>query len=156
MGMSSSANIIFGFCLGAAEEIEGPWHDGRIDDWYLKIRGFAPEFEIYDARGNYLPGIEDNRQKIDEWYRLRREWIEANPEFFDLYYAGHCDYSSYYFGLKKPSYSGSSYDDTEIDPSTLVVSEEDREALIAFAKEHFSALEGNWDQPKWYLITHWG
>lgn len=80
MGMDAKCDIAYGFVV---EEGELPWrckeYDYDIDDWWRETQGYKPPFQLFDDEGNWLPGMEAEKAKQDEYYAHRHNWDDANP-----------------------------------------------------------------------------
>lgn len=98
MGVSTDGQLCFGVMFD--EGFEFPWgwdgdgeFDGDIEEWWRSVNGYVCPMESpWDEDGNRNPGYSDNDPRIDEYFRVRREWLEANPIPVDLvnYCSGDC------------------------------------------------------------------
>ncbi len=77
MGVSTNGQICFGLLY--EEGFEFPWNeDGQeLEDWWRDVCEYKPSKEVYDSKGDHLPGI--GKADIDAYYAERRAWDEAHP-----------------------------------------------------------------------------
>ena len=152
MGTSTDAIICFG--VSFEEDTEFPWDDNKwsdIDEWWLyEVCGYKDPFEMWDETGNYIDGIEPPEEKQNEYYDTRRAFKEKHPLLIELVPHCHCDNPMYIVAAKGTVLTASRGYPQEVTPEILTVSNETREALINFCKEH--GLEG---EPKWWLASDW-
>lgn len=85
MGVSTDGQLCFGVMFD--EGFEFPWgydgdgeFEGDIEEWWKSVKGFAHPMESpWDEAGNRKPGYRDDDPRIDEYFRVKRKWLEENP-----------------------------------------------------------------------------
>lgn len=159
MGMTSRAKLIYGVDLGDENDgVELPWNaefiEDDIDAWWRSIKGYKPPFEMFDAAGSWLPGMESQKDKQREYYNHRYAWEAENPCPVELEWLGHPDYAAKVLTVKGSNTFESEWSEaTEI--NLLVLSETSRmeATLQAFCAEYgITPLKG----PCWILGAYYG
>ncbi len=154
MGVSTDEQIAYGVAFD--EGTEFPWDtgtfDGDIENWWREIKGYKPPFKLYDDNG-YIGEKRPPEKKITEYYNHRSSWDKANPIPVQLVNTCSCDYPMYMLAVRGTVKEASRGCPKRFEPTELVVEQENREALIAFMKEH--SIEGG-SEPGWYLSSYWG
>lgn len=154
MGTSTDGQICFG--IEFEEGFEFPWDElGDIDDWWTReVQGFRHSFEIYDDNGEYLNGARPEQDVIDRYYEEQRKFKEENPKL-PVELVNYCSGSvpMYILAVPRTSLSCRRGYPIEFDPSALMVTEDEKEALLQFCKDH--GLEHD-AEPKWLLSSYRG
>lgn len=94
MGVSARAILFHGVIF--PEGYEFPWDETNDPDvrywWLYNVVGYKDPFEVYNDRGEYLPGIERNH--VDAFYDAQRAALKENPFPFQFGHAGAdgCEY----------------------------------------------------------------
>lgn len=150
MGMSTDATISYGVMLD--EDYEFPWADfDDIDNWWASIRGYKPPFELFDADGNYLNGVEPSDGKVSEYFAHRREWETLNPLPVDLVNYCSGDYEMYILAVPGSTTTASRGYPKDVTDADLSMIPEGTETLRQFCEEF-----GFPSEFKWWLSSYWG
>lgn len=156
MGQSTNGQICYGIAF--EEGFEFPWEgeDGEADiqDWWTyHVNGFKHEFELYDEAGNHLPGkIPPSAEDLEKYYGPKRAFEKANPLPVKLvnYCSGDC--SMYILAVPGSFKMARRGYPEEFNPADLVVTEEQKAALLKFCADHSIEMP---EEPKWYLSSLW-
>jgi len=151
MGQSTNGQICYGIMF--EEDTEFPWDDVGEEDWWLNVKGFRHSFQLFDASGNYLNGVEPTEEQSDIYWGERSKFLEDNPLPVSLvnYCSGECpmwiiavpDTVRYnYRGYPKA-----------FNPSDLTVADQSVAALLDFCKQYDIPIDS---EPAWYLSSYWG
>jgi hypothetical protein len=152
MGVSTDGQICFGIAF--EEGFEFPWGDDDEGNWWTdQVNGYKPPFSLYDDKGNFLGGKRPPQDQMDRYYDHLREFEAAHP--MPVKVVNYCSYDCPMYILAVPSsfMKNSRGFPKDFDPSKLVVSDQEREELLAFCRDHGIEFEG---EPKWYLSSLWG
>ena len=158
MGVSTDGQICYGIAFD--EETEFPWGEDEIEDWWIeKVHGFKPSRQLYDDEGQYIGGVRPPDDVMDAHFAELRAFREAHPLPVKL--VNHCsyDYPMYILAVPGTHKMARRGFPEAIDPASLSVTQEQREALLAFCREHgIGTLNGIevLDEPKWWLSSMWG
>jgi hypothetical protein len=165
MGVSTDGQLCYG--IPFPERFRFPWNDDNDeysqdqDEWWRKINGYKPPFEIYNKDGEYLNGNKPPEDVIDKYYEHRREWEKANPFPVEIvnYCSGECP--MYMVAVKESLKKNSRGYPEVIDTSKLEVTEDQHYILLDFIKKYLKdAIDENDEEiplePKWYLSSYWG
>lgn len=154
MGISTEGIIAYGIIC--EEGYEFPWVldeecDGDIDEWWRKVNGFTPLYNLYDEEGNYAKGFYDGDPRVKEHFLHMREWEVNNP--MPVQMENYCSGGCSYFALIVPGsvikcYRGHA---TRFDPSGLTVSEEGKQDLEDFVEQWGIEFESG---PGWFLMCY--
>ncbi len=159
MGTSTDGQIDYG--IPFEEGYEFPWesekHAGDWEGWWVRgICGYKPKFKIYDESGEYLDGTRPSDYIINEYHDQESEFSLHNP--MPVTFINYCSDSvpMWMVSLPNKGLRNSRGYLTEFDPTLLVVTDEERQVLIDFCKEHCAG--GEFDEmpeldPKWYLTS---
>jgi hypothetical protein len=156
MGVSTNGQICYGILFD--EGFEFPWDDdkyeGDFSDWWVhEACGYKNPFEIYDENGNFLGGEEPARERIVEYYKAKREFQEKHSCPIEIVNYCSGEYPMYILALRKSCLSCSRGYPDGFEPTSLVASDEDKERLLEFCREH--GIEHD-DEPGWWLSSYWG
>jgi len=155
MGVSTNAQLCFGVSL--EEETELPWNNDRYDydcdKWWRNINGFKYSVEDpFDDDGNWRTDISDTiREELyDIRYTEEKVWDAAHPLPVEIVW--HCsgDYQMYIIAARGTLVVARRGYPESIDPASLTVSDEDRDALIGFCEQF--GFDG---EPGWWLSSMW-
>ena len=158
MSQSTDGHICFGILL---EEGAGPfpWDEddeygyGDIEEWWRKINGYKPPFEIWEEHvAEYLPGV--TLEMKDEYYNHRRDWKKVNPVPVELVNYCSCDYPMYIIALSETCKNANRGYPEAFEPNDLVVSAERAMELINFCKKY--GIDMGEEYPRWWLSSYWG
>lgn len=145
-------------CYGVKfeEDYEFPWaaQDGDIEDWWRVINGYKPPFELFNADGNYIDGIEPSKARLREYFDARSLW-DAEHDKLPVAEVNYCsgEYPMYILAVPSTCNSARRGYPEKFDPATLVVSEEAQAALLAFCEKYGLTYEAG---PAWWLSSYWG
>jgi len=152
MGTSTNGHLCYGVAF--EEDFEFPWVDGEIEDWWTyTVHGFKHSFEIFDGDGNYLNGRKPPEDEVSRYFEERRAFDAAHrlPVALVNYCSG--DYPMYALAAPSTVRTATRGSPTVIDPASLVVADDERDALLRFLAEHdIEAPEA----PAWLLTSYWG
>lgn len=157
MSTSTDGEISYGVLF--EEGTEFPWDaeqfEGDIDNWWVEgVHGFKHSFEMFDERGNWLPGFEKDKAARDRYYGEKREFEKALPKLpVELVNVCHADYPQYVLALRGTVKTANRGYPVKFNPAELVVTEEQRAALLDFCAKYGLAPE---EEPAWYLSSYWG
>lgn len=155
MGVSTDGHISYGIPFEEGQDF--PWGEYEFEQWWYQRLGFKYSFECYDEKGDYLPGMthEDARRRYDEYDAFKK--IHGKPPFDVINY---CSDSCpmYMIVLRRTYVCAKRGYPSQLDPSIMQVSPEERQTLIDFCRENipqseypkFPPLE-----PQWYLSSYW-
>lgn len=152
MGVSTNGEINYGIVFEAYFAF--PWedHDG-IEEWWQEVRGYKRPFELFTPEGNYIDGKEPPREKVDEYFDHEREWNKANPLPVEEINYCSAECPMYMLAVPGAGLTANRGYPCEFNPASLVVTDEQRDALLDFCKEH--GIEHD-KPPKWYLTSYCG
>lgn len=153
MSVSTDGQICFGVLLEEGAEL--PWndesYDGDIENWWLAINGFKSSVEIYDEKGEYIGGKRPDDATITKYFDEKHDFLKKHPVLELVNYCSG-DYPMYILAVPRTVLSASRGYPHEFNPSLLYVTDNERNSLVAFCKEH--GLEVG--EPRWYLSSYWG
>lgn len=153
MTVSTDGQICYGILLG--DDMELPWDDfdDTINDWWIEVvHAYKPSFEVYDDKGEHLPGV--GKEQIDAYWNERSAFKEAHPLPFQVVNACSGDYPTWILAVDFTCLSANRGYPQSFDPATLVVTDGMRTMLLDFCKTH--GIEIGNEQPKWWLSSYWG
>jgi hypothetical protein len=155
MTTSTNGQICYGIVFDEGHEF--PWdaeHEGDIDDWWLYgVHKFKHSFELYDEAGDNLNGVEPSREEVSRYFDESRAFTADHPLPVALvdYCSNEC--SMYILAVPRTiMFARRGYPAT-FEPSALTVTDEEREALLAFCADHFIEVPAD---PQWLLSSYWG
>jgi hypothetical protein len=121
--------------------------------WREAVLGYEPPFELYDAEGNYLNGVEPSRDRVNEWHDHRRKFDELHSKL-PVKIVNYCsgDHPMYILAVPDRGFSARRGYPEQV-PGVLTVSESEERALLDFCKEHDIEFT---DGPAWFLSSYWG
>ena len=161
MTTHTNGQICYGVIISTEDdegEIVFPWdkyEDGYgIEDWWIyDVLGFKHSFEIYDASGDYIDGVEPPNEKITQWYNERREFEKIAPPL-PVTLVNYCsnDYPLYILAIPDTAKVACRGFPEVFNPEGLRVGPE-RQSLLDFCHEHGIKYQG---EPQWYLSSYWG
>lgn len=154
VGVSTDGEICYG--IKYEEGYEFPWYevDLDIEDWWIyEVHGFKHSVEIYDEHGEYINGTIPPVEQIHAYFNERDNFKKEHPLPVEL--VNYCseEYPEYILAVPSSLKTASRGYPVEINPSGLVVSEEEKAALVAFCNQY---APGGEDGPKWWLSSYWG
>lgn len=155
MSVSTDGIIFYGWLFDEGHEF--PWEDYTEEDWWRRVSGGPHDQQLYDKRGERLPGVTE--EMVSDYFKQRRAWDQANPPPFAV--VNYCSGDSPIFaiavsGTVKTAARG--YPE-KFDPGELAaVGDQEAtvravEAVRKLCAEHDLELKG---QPEWYLASYWG
>lgn len=128
----------------AVRDEEGDEVYGDIDAWWEKVHQYQNPFEGWYKRGEGQEGYRRYQQYRDEWYA-------QHPLHYSIEHDGSYDGdSSQYLVLARTSIEGDWSGPTKVNPSSLVVTEQEQLAFQQFLTEYGVKTA---DEPGWYLIA---
>jgi len=152
MGTSTNGQLCYGVAF--EEDFEFPWGDGEIEDWWTyTVHGFKHSFELFDSDGNYLNGRKPPDGDVSRYFDERRAFDAEHrmPVVLVNYCSG--DYPMYAVAVPSSERTATRGSPTAIDPASLVVSDDERAALLAFLADH--RIEAP-RMPAWLLTSYCG
>jgi hypothetical protein len=158
MSTSTDAQICFGICMDEDDEL--PWNaepfNGDMEEWWLGVHDYKPPFDLFDEKGNFLPGVTREDPRIREYFEHRRQWLDQHP--IPVKEVNYCsgDAPMYILAIPSSCLTALRGYPEEFDPSALpaLISDADRQAFDAFCQEYLSDTERN--GTKWWLSSYWG
>lgn len=168
MGVSTNGNICYGIPFKEDQRFpwdEEPYHGDLEKWWYREIAGipYYQEGIFSNETGDYMPGKTqaDADAAYKVWAKKRDAYIaEQGPIWIeDLNYCSG-GVPMIMLALKKTCLVARRGYPELFDPTELVVSDEDRQRLIDFCREHVKPSEDEWPEypelePCWYLSSYW-
>lgn len=151
MGISSDGQISYGIAF--EEETEFPWGEHEIEEWWRELKGYKPSVQLYDSEGQYLNGKQPSNEEIKAYYNEQRAWEAANPLPVQLVLHCSYDYAMHILAVPGTFKSASRGHPEELDPAMFTVSQEQRDGLMAFCREHGIESPG---EPRWWLSSLYG
>ena len=152
MGRSTNGQLCYGVAFDDGHEF--PWGEDEIEDWWTyTVNGFKHSFELWDGDGNVLNGREPTNDEVSRYFEERRAFDAEHMLPVEL--VNYCSGSDPMFAIAVPStvHTALRGIPTVIDPSSLVVTDDERAALLKFFADHgIEAPEG----PAWLLTSYWG
>lgn len=153
MGVSTDGQISYGVVI--EEGYEFPWdvkHEDDLEDWWRRVNGFEDLHDPWTAEGGYADGWSREDPRFKDHYAHRHEWESHNPLPIELINYCSGDVPMYVIAIPdtgKICYRGCP---TVFDPASLVVTDQQRDNLLAFL-EKWSIKHG---EPGWVLTSYWG
>jgi len=88
MSVSTDGIIFYGWLFEEGDEF--PWSAYAEDEWWRKVSGGPHDQQLYDEKGEHLPGV--TQEMVTDYFKRRREWDKANPPPFAVvnYCSGDC------------------------------------------------------------------
>lgn len=154
------SQLIYGkICYGVTfdEETEFPWdadeYDGDLEQWWaFGVQEFRHSFELFTPEGLWIDGVEAPQERQDQY---NREWREFRDRMAlpPVVLVEHCSHESPMFILAAPGTYRWSHRSSPVafEPSNLVVSQAERQALLDFCETYGFEFEG---EPGWYLCSY--
>lgn len=154
--MTTSTDGIICYGIMFEEEYLFPWDtdeeaEGDIEDWWRKQVGWKVTKEVYDSAGERLPGVTEG--EIRAYFEQQRTFDALHP--VPIVTVNYCSGDCEMIILAVPSTVRRCFrgEALAFSPSDLIVSDEQRAALIDFCAKHGIEAAGN---PSWYLASYWG
>lgn len=153
MGVSTNGQLCFGVLF--EEGYEFPWEDDGLEDWWLIESGWTwdGEYPYTEDGKDYAPGFTPDDPRIDAFYTSQSRWKESHPcPVIDVNYQSG-EAPAYLIAIPSTlieAYRG--YPEV-IDPSRLVVTDEDVQTILDFCDRYSLEFEG---EPAWFLSSFWG
>ncbi len=146
MGTSTDGQLCFGIKL---EEEVLPWGDESLEDIWLDA--FDLPESPYNEFGEYKPEYSADDPRADEYYSQRSAILRDNP--LPIKEVDYCSADCPIMILAVPSSCLTCYCGypLQIDPTKLVVTDEEVKALLDFCQRF--GLSG---EPTWWLSSYWG
>lgn len=153
MGVSTDGQLNYGIVFD--EGFEFPWSErDDVEDWWREVNGYEnPNFDPYDGKGGYKPGVTRDDPRVTAYHLHRREWMAAHPIPIELVNYCSGDYPCWMLALPELKWCASRGCPERIDPAALVVTDEQRNSLIEFCKKYGIEHDA---PPAWYLTSYWG
>lgn len=155
MGVSTDGLISYGIFY--EEGYEFPWGDDDIDEWWLyTVCGYKNPFELYNAVGGWLYGVQPPTEKANAYYAAKSEFFKAHPLPVELRNYCSADYPAWALVVPGTTISASRGYPAVFTPSELVVNDEALAKFLQFIRDHKldgAALGG---APQWILFSYWG
>jgi hypothetical protein len=157
MGNSSYGQIHFGIRFD--EGFEFPWNtifdetdeSSQLEYWWFDvIHGYQEPFEIYDERGEYLPGITEAKRK--EHSDHRDAFQEAHPLPVELINYCRDECPMYILALPGTGLQASRGNPVAICRSDFLVNVDQEKILTDFCKNH--GIDCGHETPKWWLSAY--
>jgi hypothetical protein len=154
MSTSTDGQICYGILF--EEDFEFPWSefDDDIEDWWRHINNYEnPNPSPFDEKGYYLPGIKRDSLEITKYFDHSREWDEKNP--IPIKIVNYCSANEpmIILAVKRTVLTANRGYSTSFNPSSLVVSSEEREELLEFCEKYIGKVP---ESPRWWLSSYWG
>jgi hypothetical protein len=143
-------------CYGVAfdEDFEFPWGESEIEGWWTyTVHGFKHSVELYDSDGGLLHGRKPSRDEVQRYFEERHLFDAAHP--LPVALVNYCSDDCPMCAIAVPSTfrkARRGYP-TVIDLASLVVSDDERAALLNFCAAHDIELP---EAPAWLLTSYWG
>jgi len=159
MGNNAEGRICYGIKL--EQDYEFPWaadkHDGDIEDWWIyAVCGYQDPFPLYKEDGNFLDGPRPSEERLNAYYHPKWAFQKSHPVPVSLVNYG----GGYILAVPGSLLSGEWGDPVEFNPAKLVVTADQRQALIDFYQKYCMPTDEYTDvpvlEPKWYLRGYWG
>ena len=150
MGTSTNAILCYGYSF--EEEYSFPWaSEDDIVEWWLKVNGYKPPFQLFDERRNWLNGVEAPDDKVTEYFNARRAFLEKNP--IPIKDVMHCSGANAMWILATPSSVVEAYRGYPemIEPEKLQADIEEKRQLELFC-ERWELIGAG---PAWWLASLW-
>jgi len=135
MGVSTDGQLSFG--IPFEEGYEFPWdsekYEGDCEEWWLyEVCNYKNEVEIYDESGEYLNGVKPSEKDIDDFYKKKHSFKEANPVPVTI--VTHCSdgCQMVIVAVKDKSYSNARGYPQEIKTEYLIVTDIEKQSLIFY------------------------
>lgn len=151
MGTSTNGQLCYGVAF--EEDFEFPWGDDIEDWWVYTVHKFKHSFELFDSAGNYLNGREPSRDENARYWQERRDFEALHPLPVEVVNYCSGDYPMYLLAVPGTVRVARRGFAEPIDPSSLVVSDEDRDRLMGFLNDHGIDVPS---PPGWLLTSYWG
>jgi hypothetical protein len=158
MGVSTNGQLCFGlvfekgFCFPWDVDVDGD-DSGDIEQWWRKVNGYKPPFELYTDDGNgYVGGVKPSEKKINEYYDTQNKWDREHP--MPVMEVNYCsgDCPMYILAVPESFKNNRRGYPEKFDPKDLTVSQEGIDKLLKFCKDYDIEYEG---EPGWYLTSLW-
>ena len=149
MGVSTDAILFYGILLPDDMGDGLPWGDD-IEFWWGKENGFEHSFEIYNESGNYLKGVEPEREIIRAYYKEWFDWQGVNPMPVELIYYCSDEYPMYALAL--PGSKVRAIRGRQKKINDLAVNQDGLDLFVAFCQKYGFPV----DDLAWFLVSWWG
>jgi len=160
MGVSSNGHICYGIVFN--EDYKFPWncdkYEGDIDLWWIyEICSYTDPFELWDETGNYVGGIKPSEDKIDEWYKVRREFEKEHPVPVSLVNYCSGDYPMYILAIPDTYVSCSRGGPVKFSMDKKVYAHE-AQGLVNFCEKYCQPQDEYYEfpemTPEWYVSSY--
>lgn len=153
MTVSTNGQIAYGIVFD--EGYEFPWSaeesEDDIQDWWRRVNGFKQSFELFDAEGNFINGVED-KTKTSAYFDEQREFDKARPLPVELVNYCSCDCPMYMLAVPNVGETARRGYPEKFKPEALSVSPKQHQALMDFIKKYIPECD---EEPGWYLTSLW-
>jgi len=155
--MSVSTDGIICHGIYFEEDFQFPWHNDEFDydigDWWIhEVCGFKSPVEMWNDDGQLRTDIEISKEDFKLYYDSKREFSKDHPIPVELVRTASDSCVEFIIAVPGSKLSASRGYPNTFDPNSLVVTDEQREALVEFCKKYLG-VDG---EPKWYLSSYWG
>ncbi|MHC4121838.1 MAG: hypothetical protein ACYSWO_30575 [Planctomycetota bacterium] len=155
MGSHPDATICYGIAFN--EDYEFPWEEGDLEsfeEWWLKEQGYVnPHPFPYTPDGQRKSGI--TREDAMVYHGHKRTWLKENPPPVRLVTGYSSDYPFYVLAVPGTVDTAHEGGPLPIDPNLMVVTTEERLALIGFCATYVDPEADKWISG-WLLTAYYG
>lgn len=151
MSQSTNGQIAFGIVYD--EGTEFPWSErDDFDDWWLNdICNFKPSREIWDEAGNFINGVRPEQSVINAYFNEKDEFLENHVCLIEPLNVCSYEYPIYALIISSTKITASGGNPTVFEPDTLVVTDEEIQAL----KDFCETFNIPYSEPSWFLSSLW-
>lgn len=166
--MSTSTNGRVSYGIVFEEGYKFPWdsikYDGEVENWWaVEVLGYKKKKgNWFDEEGYWLNDacVEECKEQIIVFNKFKEE----NPPPIELINCQSLGYPMYIIAVPSSVREARRGFPQSFDPSELMVTEGERNALIEFCKTHCEVTELDGEElnqelpplePKWYLSSYW-
>ncbi len=150
MSTSTNGQVCFGVRL--EEDVELPWREYDDEEsWWLDVNGYEQPFELFDADGNWLNGVEAPKERVTAYYAHKTAWLMANPLPFELVNYCSMDCPMYILAVPGTVVTANRGYPKELAVDTAVLWPDGRIALHEFCEKYNLPIEMSW-----WLTSYWG
>ncbi len=155
MGLSTDGEISYGVRL--EDDVELPWDEeygGDIDNWWLyEVLEYIETESPFDENGEYKNGVRDEAL-IKRWRNEKSAFEDSHPKCpYQLVNVCSGDYPNYILAISGTVKTANRGYPKQFNPSALIVTSEQTQALIDFCKKYKIQTEA---EPSWYLSSYMG
>ncbi len=159
MGMSLTVKVCCGVNMGTEEDWEPPWDacNEDITDWWRKVNGYKPPFQLWDENGNYVEG--KTEADYTPYSEHERQWDKQHPCPIEVVHYGVESYTGYIFTI--PGTTNSEYYD--VLPLNIDEMHPDKIGTLKAAHDFSAAMTKHSLWPKagspvvtWLASASWG